>query len=430
LATRFAGLVVLVIPVVALVAALGWLLLHLAHPAPPASVTIATGNADGGYYAFAQQYARILARSGVRLEIRQTRGALENVSLLSSPSSGIDLALVQGGLTTSEATPGIVSLGRVFLEPLWIFHRLGEPLATLHQLAGRRISVGPEGSGTRKLALTLLAASGVDARNAILSSLDGRHAADALERGEVDAVFLVMAPESTLVRRLFRAPSIRLMSLAQADAYARLHPYLKHIVLPRGALDLVTDVPAAPIDLVAPVAALAARRDLHPAIAGLMIDALRQVHGKPGLFHGLQEFPRPADPELAMAPDAERYYRAGPSFLKRFLPFWMAIFIERMLVVAIPVAGVALPLAKLVPLVWRWRIKRRLYAWYDRLKRLEALIDAEASRSSPVRLAAELDRIEAGVAALQVPLAFSQDYYDLRSAVSLVRQRLGERQAD
>lgn len=401
-----------------------WFLLRLVQPAPPASITIATGGPSGAYYGFGKRYGDVLARSGVTLHVKSTAGSLENVALLKDAGSGVGLALLQGGITSTKAAPEIVSLGRVFAEPLWVFYRHAAPLDMLHQLAGRRIAIGPEGSGTRHLALALLSVNGVDATSATLLPVSGKAAADGLLAGEIDAVFLAMAPESQLIQDLMRDTRVQLMSFSQAEAYTRRLPYLQRLTLPKGAFDFVRNVPDRDIVLVAPVAAVVARDGLHPALAGLMIDAMREVHGKGGLFHRFGEFPQATDPEFELSSDVERYYKTGASFLKRYLPFWLATFIERMLVLAVPVAGLAIPLAKGLPRLYRWRIKRRLYYWYARLKVLEGLVAADSSGSSVESQRREIERIDQAVSIIPVPLGFSEEYYSLRSAIDLVRQRV------
>ena len=401
-----------------------WFLLRLVQPAPPTLVRMATGGAGGAYHGFGKRYAEVLKRSGIALDLKSTTGSLENARLLADPSSGVDLALLQGGIISGREASGIVSLGRVFLEPLWIFYRAPETVEMLHQLKGRRIGIGPEGSGTRHLALSLLGRNEIDATSATLLPATGKVAADALVAGELDAVFLAMAPESAVVQALVHEPGVRLMSFAQADAYTRLMPYLQRVVLPRGGIDLVRNVPDRDIALVAPVAAVVAREGLHPAVVGLMIDAMREVHGKGGLFHRVGEFPQANDPELELADDVERYYKAGPSFLKRWLPFWLATFVERMLVLAVPVAGLLIPMAKGLPFLYKWRVKRRLLYWYARLKVLEAQVSADGEGRGIDGQRREIERIDQSVSTIPVPLGFSEEYYNLRGAIDLVRQRI------
>ncbi|MEZ5851157.1 MAG: TAXI family TRAP transporter solute-binding subunit [Hyphomicrobiaceae bacterium] len=424
---RVQEIVLIVAPVALLAGALVWLALQFVQPAPPKTLTIATGGTSGGYYAFGQKYAATLARNGIRLNVRSTAGSIENVKLLADANAGVDVALLQGGITNKKETWGLVSLGRVFLEPLWVFYRGGETIDRLSQLKGRRLAVGPPGSGTRQLAMTLLHENEISERNATLLPISGKAAADALRDGDVDAVFLVFAPEAPLVQTLIRSSDVRLMNFAQAEGYTRRFPFLERIVLPRGAIDLVRDVPAGDVAMVAPVAAVVAREKLHPALAGLLVDAMREAHDGGGLFHRIGDFPKPRDPEFDMADNVGRYYTSGPSFLKRHLPFWLATFIERMIVIAVPLAGALVPLARIGPVLYRWRVRRRLFYWYGRLKALEATVATDRSAESLNTYRAEVARIEDAVSTIPVPVGFAEEYYNLRAAIELVQQRLYQR---
>lgn len=413
----------IVLPALLVMAFGFWFAYQFVEPAPPDEVTITTGAESGGYYAFAQRYKEILAESGITLNVRSSEGSLRNLSRLRDRSSGVSLALMQGGISNARRDPSIVSLGRVFLEPVWVFYRGSEPVDRLAQLAGRRIAVGGAGSGTRALALSLLEANGIDDRTARLLPLSGSEAGDALLAGEADAIFLVSAPESPLVRKLLADPAARLMSFRQAEAYTRLFPYLSRITLPAGVIDLAREVPAEDVTLVAAQAALVAREDVHPAIVGLMVQAAREVHRQGGIFQRVEEFPKSHDPEFPMQDDAERLYKSGPPFLQRFLPFWLANFIERTLIMLIPVATILLPLVKIVPWAYEWRIRRRILYWYGELKELEREVE-DRSHDDVAAYLTEIARIEAAVSRIPVPLHYSDKLYELRGAVELVRNRI------
>ncbi|MDX2288776.1 MAG: TAXI family TRAP transporter solute-binding subunit [Hyphomicrobiaceae bacterium] len=290
-------------PAVILVAAAFWLAFQFVEPAPPKTVKLSAGNAAGAYYAFAERYRTILARSGITLEIASSAGSVENLARLDDASSGFKIALLQGGIADQRSAPGLVSLGRVFLEPMWVFYR-GDPIDRLARLAGKRIAVGMPGSGTRVLAETLLKLNSIDASNATLVAKGGKVAADALVAGEVDAVFLALAAQSPLVDTLMRAEGVRLLSFAQAEAYSRLLPYLLPVTLPAGIVDLVGGLPPEDVTLLAAKAALVARDDTHPAILELMAAAAREVHGGGGMFQRAEEFPKAHDPEFPVADEA------------------------------------------------------------------------------------------------------------------------------
>lgn len=419
----------IVLPVLLLLAGVFWFASRFVEPAPPKTIAMTTGAESGAYFGFGRRYADVMARSGIKLDVRSSAGSLENVKRLADPASGVSVGLLQGGIANAKSAPDLVSIGRVFLEPLWIFYKAPAVVDRLSELKGLRLAIGPVGSGTRHLAQALLKPNGLDEANANLLPLGGKAAADALVAGEVDAIFLALAPEAEVVQDLLRRADVRLMNLAQAEAYSRLFPYLSRVVLPQGAIDLVRNIPAQDVNLLAPVAALVAREDLHPALVTLLVEAANEVHGGSGLFHKLAEFPRTTDPEFPMSADALRVYKNGPSFLKRYLPFWLATFLERILILAVPVATVLFPIVKLAPKVFEWRIKRRINHWYGQLKALERRMAAKGTVVGDPDVRMELARIEDAVGSIPVPIRYSEQYYTLRSAIDLVRQRIGARVA-
>lgn len=394
------------------------------QPAPPKKIAITTGSEGGAYYAFGKRYAAELAKDGVTLEVRPSSGSVANAEMLKTGDAGVQLALMQGGIANEKMLPDVVSLGRLFLEPIWVFYRGDKRIDRLTGLAGMRIAIGPEGSGTRKLASTLLARNGITEAQATLLPVGGQAAADALKANQADAIFLVFAPEAPVVQSLLRMPGIHLMSFAQADAYTRIFPYLSKVTLPQGVIDLVDNIPAEDTSLLAAQAALVARRDLHPALVALMVEAAQDAHSASTVLQKAGEFPKPLDPEFDMSDDAQRFYKSGPSLLQRHLPFWLANFLQRMIIMLLPIATILVPAAKILPKVWQWRIRRRMLRWYDRLKSLESRVAVDRSVDKLEGYRSEIDHIEAAVHRIPVPFGFSDQLYELRAAVDLVRQRI------
>lgn len=412
-------------PAVLLVIGAFWLAYQFVQPAPPDHLVITTGSTSGAYYAFANRYRDELAKSGIKLEVLPSKGSVQNLERLKSDEKRVDLALMQGGIANERTAPYVMSYGRIFLEPVWIFHRLGGTVDDLAALKGKRIAIGPEGSGTRKLATDLLTATGIDATNTTLLPLGSTAAAEALHAGEADAAFFTLAPESPLVGKLMSDTALRLASLRRAEAYTRRFPYLSRVVLPEGAIDLAGNLPAADVVMVAAQAALVARNDLHPALAWPLVDALKSVHAAGGMFQRVAEFPRGFDPEYPMSEDAERVYTNGTPFFQRFLPFWLASLIERMIIMVVPIATILIPLFKVGPMIYEWRIRSRLLYWYAQLKTLEKQVavpgTADVSRATFTH---EIDRIDEAVSTIPVPLHYSDRLYELRAAIDLVRQRI------
>jgi len=394
------------------------------EPAPPKHIVMTTGSDKGAYHAFGQRYAAILAKAGITLELKPSAGTLENIERLKDDAAGVQVGLLQGGLASADSNPELSSLGRMFLEPLWVFHRSDLKIERLSDLAGRRLSVGPEGSGTRPLVTTLLGASSITSANATFLGATASDSAQLLIDGTADAIFFTMAADGELVGRLLREPKVKLLSFDQAEAYTRRYPFLAKITLPAGVVDLGLNIPSHDITLLAPAATLVVRKDLHPALIGLLVSAAKTVHAGPGMFQKPDEFPQAIDTELPLDPEAVRFYKNGPPFLQRFMPFWLATLIERMRILIIPLATVLLPLSRILPIAYRWQIKRRMLRWYNELKQLEHRVKSDKSPDKVPGYLSEILRIEDHVRGMKIPLAFSDQLYDLRNAVNLVRQRI------
>lgn len=399
-------------------------------PAPPRQMTLSTGAAGGAYESFALKYKDVLARYGVELVIQPSAGAIENLDRLRKDET--EAAFIQGGSADANPDEAIRSLGNLYYEPLWVFYRAESGQAALSRLSdlrGKRIAVGPEGSGTRHLALALLNANGVNEGNSRLLPQSGFQLAERMKNGHIDAVLVVGTPTSALVWQLLYTDGVRLMSLAEAEAYTRRFPYLSRLVLPTGSIDLIRHIPERDVQLVAPAATLAVSEELHPALMGLLLQAASEVHAEAGIFQGPKEFPKASSVDFPLAPEAERYYKSGKPFLQRYLPFWAAILVDRMVVMLIPLLAILVPVFKLAPSLYGWRIRSRIYKRYGELKFLEADIERNPDAHSQAEWLQRLDEIEAHVNRLPTPLPFSDMLYTLRSHIGLVRTAIQNKTA-
>ncbi|MGH1407588.1 MAG: TAXI family TRAP transporter solute-binding subunit [Rhodomicrobiaceae bacterium] len=412
------------VPALLVVGGAFWATYQFIEPAPPKTITISTGGAKGAYYGFGNKYAELLKKSGIDLKVLPSAGSLDNLERLHSTQSNVDLAMMQGGVTEASKRDGLMSLGRIFLEPLWVFYRPDLEISRLTELKGKRIAVGSKNSGTRQLANALLTTNGVTAKTAQLLTLSGSSAIEALDDGRVDAVFLVVAPSSPFIQELLRKTNIKLLNFKRAEAYTRIFPYLSKITLPEGTIDFVDNIPSQDVSLIAPSAALVAKENLHPALAGLLVQALKDVHGKGDIFQKTAEFPKVNDPEFLVTKDTRRSYKDGVPFLQRYLPFWLASFLQRSFILLLPIATVLFPIIKLGPLLYNWRIRNRLLHWYQQLKTLEHNINKDVRHEHFAENMSEIERIETTVQLIPVPKDFSDQFYHLRGAISLVRERL------
>ena len=321
---RLAALVAILIAVAV------WASLALVQPGPPRRIVMASGPESGVYHRYARRYVELLAREGVTVEERMTGGAAENLRLLADPKSGVDIALLQAGLATSPAADGLVMLASLYYEPLWIFYRGPATLTKINELHGKRMAAGVAGSGTRALVDQMLAANGlllsdgVPRDNTEITAIGGNDAVDALKSGAVDAALFVGGAQTPAIQRALRDPAIRFMSLSDAAAYQRRFSYLTKLTLPAGAIDLAINLPDKDVEMIGTQAMLAARDDIHPALINMLIDAAREIHSAQGYFEAAGEFPGTAPLDLRVSPHADQHKRFGPSFLYRYLPFWLA----------------------------------------------------------------------------------------------------------
>ncbi len=386
------------------------LLLIYFIPAPPSTVTMATGFQASSFEYVGQRYRDIFARSHVELKLRETTGALDNIELLKNPNSGVQIALVFGGISNGEPAPGVLSLGTVYTNPFWIFYSSDEPLDRLSQLKGKRIAVGPVGSGIRFSAERLLGRSGVDSTTATLLPFGAAAAVAALNESKVDVVWIAGLPDAPAISSLLRNPKVRLMSFPMADAFTRVFPDIVRLVLPQGVIDLDSITPPNDVVLIGTTAKVLVRNDLHPQIVQL-----------------LGEFPNAADPEYPVAPAASDFYKSGPSLTQRYLPLWLSVHAQRSIAVLVAGLAIGLPTFRFLPVFYQWVMRRRLMHWYAKLKALEASFDINANAISLPETKIEIERIEDAVSHVRFPLTFTDQLYNLRSHIDIVRRKIASR---
>ena len=435
------------------------------NPAPPDVIDISAGAEEGAFQLYAGRYAEVLERDGVTLHIHPSTGAKQNLALLADAASGMDVGFLQGGLASDGDAPQtgdeVVSLGSMYYEPLWIFVRTNTSAATkantatktsrpattppavlvkaaplaligqslqaaarLGDLKGLRLAIGAPGGGTHTLALRLLTPSGVSKTNSTLLPLSGRAAADALLEGTADVAMFLTTLDTPHIQQLLATPGIALMNLDQADALTRNFPFLHKLTLPHGSFDLERNIPAEDITLLAPTVKLAARAELHPALVTLLLKAATEVHGHASLLQREREFPAASDTDLPLSPEAVRFYKSGPPFLQKYLPFWIATWIDRTFFILLPILAILIPVTKFAPMVYSWRIRSKVYHWYGELKYLEGQLREEPAESKLPSYLERLDWIEDQVNRIRLPLAFSNHVYFLREHIELVRNAI------
>jgi TRAP transporter TAXI family solute receptor len=423
----FRDLVATAGPTIFLIAAVCVLAYVIVDPAPPRKVTLATGQENSAYEEFGKKYAAALAKDRIKVTTIRSLGSQDNLQRLNDGK--VDVAFVQSG-STNEAEAqrkGLVSLGSLFTEPVWLFMRDASKVTQLNQLKGLKINLGPEGTGTPKLFRQVLALNGVEPGDLTIGALENTPATMELLEGRIDGLVFSSGPDALLVQMLLQTPGISLFNFDQAEAYARRLPFLTHVVLPRGIVDLGRNLPPQDYHLIAPTATLVARENLHPALIELFVQAASDIHGGAGWFQQQGQFPSANYTEIPVAREAAKYYKDGAPLLQRYMPFWVANLFDRLWVVVVALAALIIPFSKVVPPLYVWRIKSRVYRWYGQLRAVEqALDEADGARRQQVaaELLKRLDEIEGRVNHMSIPLAFADNLYGLRSHINFVRQRV------
>ena len=420
----FRGHLSIIALVLVIVIICGIILFHFVLPAPPETLIMTTGMEGGTYSIFGKRYQEAMAREKVHLQLLPSSGSVENLNRLKDRSFRVDVGFIQGGTISAKEAPHLVSLGGICYSPLWVFYRGRDTFDDLSQLKGKRIAIGPEGSGARKFSMELLSAGNVAAPPTQLLDLPSSAAVKAILDGRVDVIMISSTVDNALVQELLYAKGIKLMNFRQAEAYTRRFPALSQVVLPKGILDLSKNKPATDIQLLATTTNLIVRKDLHPDMMYLLLDAAVDIHGDAGWVNKAGEFPSPKSQDFPLSDIAERFYKSGRPFLLDYLPFGMAAYVDRMILILVPAAVVLIPLLRIIPSVYFWWNRRKLYKCYEDLKNLEMEIAGDSTPGRMMDFQKTLDRIEAFVRGVHVPLALFKEVYTLEEHVDLVRNRL------
>lgn len=408
-------------PAILLTIAGFWLAYQFVSPPPPKKIVITTGSDTGTYYKLAQQYRTALAKEGIELEILNSSGSKENIKRLLDKQA--DIAFIQGGTGSDDVT--LQSLGSLYYEPLWIFLRKGIDVEKITDLSGLRIAIGQEGSGTRVLSSELLSLNHINEQSAMLLSLSSSDAATALVQAKCDVAMMIASSDSEIVQKLLRSDKVKLLELNRADAYTRLFPYLSKITLSEGIVDLEKNFPSRSINLLAPSANLVVNEDFNSALIVLLLRAADSIHNEKSLFSASGDFPSVDSTAYPINEVAERFYTVGPPFLMRYLPFWPAVFIDRMIVMLVPLLALLLPLGKIMPPLYRWRIRSKIYRWYKELQEVDDAMHQQQLSSQQVEsLNKDLIQIENEVNKVKTPLSYADQVYNLLLHIDLVKKKL------
>jgi TRAP-type uncharacterized transport system substrate-binding protein len=404
-----------------------WAIAYFLKSAPPRHIVLASGLEDGLLHQHAKRYIEILARSGVTVEERITNGPGDNLRLLQDPHSGVDIGFTQGGIAKFPEANNVRMIASLYYVPMWIFYRSTITLNHVNELRNHPVAIGVSGSGARSLGEHVFALNGLTSANVAMLPLSNDAALRALQSGEVDAAIFVDGAENHAVWTALHDPTLKLLSYSKVDAYHRRLSFVTKLTLPPGVIDLAKNIPEEEVALIGTKEMLAARDSLHPALAHLLVDAAREIHGKQGLFEEAGEFPGTTQVDLRVSTDADQHKRFGRSFLYQYFPFWVATLAERAIIILIPLAAVLFPLFHYLPQLLRWRVRSRVYRWYGELALLERDVTAHTGTLGTLpteKWLADLERIERAVARIHTPAGFASEAYTLREHIGLVRRAI------
>jgi TRAP-type uncharacterized transport system substrate-binding protein len=409
-------MLVLGVAVAVALACLAWVIIIVNRGLPPRTVFMTTGPEGSAYRELGEKYRAALARDGIRLQLRPSLGNVENLASLNDASSGVSVGLVAGGLTTEKASPGIESLGTISYDPIWIFCRGLPDEAQFGDLRGKRLSIDP-GAGVMP---ELLRATGLEKAVTVVP-LAPAAGGEALLKGEIDCACMLTVADDPVVKKLLADESVRIMSFRRADAFVALYPYLSRVTIPRGVASLAKDRPPQDVTLIAPKASLLVRKDLHAAVQYLLLQAAEEIHSGASMLSRPGQFPAAEPGDVPLSREARNYYKSGGSFFQRHLPFWLAVFVSRLLIVLVPLLGVLYPLLRVLPLVIHFAFERRVNALYAELRGIEARIGAGDPAGEISR---DLLRLDEEIGRTRVSASRARELYALRHHASLVRDRL------
>lgn len=403
---------------------------YLADPLPPDTITMTTGIEGLSYMNFGARYKEILGRSRVKVKLLESSGSVENYNRLKDKKKGVDVGFVQGGTGSPKDAPHLLSLGSVAYSPMWVFYTGHQKFDDFSQLKGRKIAIGPIGSGLRRLSLEVLKVSGAAAPPTVLVDLAAESAYRALLDGRIDVMSVIGSTDSKLIIDMLNDPRVKLMSLSQAEAYTRLLPGLYHVTLPRGVINVAKRMPEADVHLIAPTTNLIVRDTMHPALVYLLLDAAADIHGSAGWVSKAGEFPAPMAQDFPLSEQAEKFYKTGRPFFLDYLPFWAAVLLDRMVKVLLPVLAVVFPLMRVLPWFYSWKNRSRIRRLYGELKTLETGMARADGPKDLARHSETLERIENAARRITVPENFYGELYTLREHIILVRRELEKKAGD
>lgn len=397
-------------------------ILQIYFPTPPKKIIIATGGETGAYYAMGQEIKRRLADSGITVEVRKTKGSVENLDLLSDPASGVDIAIVQSGISNSKEHPQLESLTGLFYEPVWVAFQpnsfpKGAP-SSIAEIKEKRIGIALAGSGTRKITDQIFELNGVSTKSPNFYAAAPDILLTKLQAHELDVAIFVYKAEAPFITKVYKDPDIKFMSFNEAYGYLQSMPSLAVLKIPHSILDIPTNTPEKEIQVISPVAELVINEHFHPAIITLLMREINDVINDPTIVAVENTFPNTNNLSFRVNEDALDYVKNGLSLVDQYLPFWVAVWFDRLIRVVLPLLAILLPIYNFLPGVIEYFEKQKKARVYIELRHLENELSQNVDRDLIIT---RLNVIENKVIQSKFE---AEEIFDMRSHIDLVREKL------
>jgi len=357
-------------------------------------------------------------------------GSSENLHHLIDRKDPIQVALVQGGMIAQDGLSGVESLGSVDYEPVWLFYRNNTFDSNKRildsDLIKLKIGIGPLGSGTHVHALNILKLNNMPSTGSNLVAMGNSEGVEALKSGQLDALLLVDGFESANVQALIKYPGIHLATFNRANAYTRLEPYFEELTVPMGGFDLGSNTPDHPVSLISTTTNLLIDDRLHPAIQLLFLEAAKEINGTKSYFAKAGEFPAYINSEAPLSDEARYFYQKGTPVLMKYLPFWVAEFIERMFLILLPFSAFAYPIIKSIPTYRINLARKQINSIYKELDKFEQDMIKNFDPTKRELYLLTLDDMEKKVLASKAAKLATVDCYTLRNNIEFIRNAMAK----
>lgn len=399
-------------------------------PLPNRDIYFATSYKNSDWYDFAELSKVELSKKGFTVKIEESDGAIDNVQKLLDPSSPTNIAFTYASALNEEDRNKILSLGSISYEPIWVFYwkdKINEP-KSLKDLENKKVSLGPLKSGSYAIAKKVFDIYKIDISkkdNFIPDNFED--SAINFENKKTDALIFVSSYRDEIVSRLLNDERVGLMSFSNASAFEKQFNSFETVTLPAGSIDIYKNIPNKDVKLIATTTSLVVKPDMHPDTQLALLVSVRNLNRSSHhlFFAKRDEFPSYVDPLIPISPVAAKFYDYGPPHAMKYLPFWIAGFIDRAWLLLLTLFAIFYPLTKLNIHISRLRYDMEEDLVYKELMNIENVtLNSDLSDEDRDAMLARLDEIKSHVLKSRVPVGAGKDHFDLMTTIDKIKELL------